>query len=209
MLSNKQYNFKAKFNPVDADEDGIVGVLSTILNSPGKEQTVSKVFEGYESSLLSNFYESYLQCDGFTLGMPVFPSNLEKIPLLRQLSIKELIGLKKAYEQGGEYSWVIDLNKSRSLYRVKDRWYPFALINAGPSCLTIFLDGEHAGKVFYLCPQPHFNILKPIAKSYDLLVERINKDPIRFFNKIRAYITVRGNDGSRYGYNLVEMIEDN
>ena len=75
-------------------------------------------------------------------------------------------------------------------------------------CLTTFLDGENAGNVYCLCPQPQFNILRPIARGFYLLLERIAKDPAAFLRLIRATVSFPGDDGYNYGYVPVEYLPD-
>jgi len=100
----------------------------------------------------------------------------------------------------------IDLNKSKSLYRGSASWLAFAEIDSGPACLTIFLDGDHAGSVFYVTPQPEFNILRPIAKGFHALLIRIADDVAAFLRLVRATVSLRGTDGASYGFVPVEYL---
>jgi hypothetical protein len=84
----------------------------------------------------------------------------------------------------------------------------FAEVDGGPSCLTIFLDGENAGNVFLLNPEPKFNTLKPIAKTFNALLDRIAKDPAAFFKLTRAYVTLIGKDKQNYGHIPIEYIDN-
>ncbi|MEX2514005.1 MAG: hypothetical protein WD398_13955 [Cyclobacteriaceae bacterium] len=79
------------------------------------------------------------------------------------------------YLPNRKWAWTIDLIKTKALYRSEYKGLAFAEVNGGPACFTIFLDGENAGKIYLLNPQPHFNILKPIAKTYTDLMNRIAK----------------------------------
>jgi hypothetical protein len=46
---------------------------------------------------------------------------------------------------------------------------------------------ENAGYVYLIMPQLSFNILKPIAKGFDLFIDRFVKDPLGFF-KIGSFL---------------------
>ncbi len=108
------------------------------------------------------------------------------------------------YSPAGGRAWTMDLNKSKSLYRGSARWLAFAEIDSGPACLTIFLDGDHAGSVFFATPQPWFNILRPIAKGFNALLDRIADDPAAFLRLVRATVALRGADGGNYGLVPIE-----
>ncbi|MBX2899392.1 MAG: hypothetical protein KF775_07065 [Cyclobacteriaceae bacterium] len=156
---------------------------------------------------LKNFLDFYTEYNGFSIGTAVSPKNSLKKPLLRQLQISELTKFTELYLPNGKLAWTIDLNKSKAIYRSDSKWLVFAEVDSGPACLTIFMDGENAGNVFLLNPQPRFNTLKPIAKSYNQLLERIAKDPAAFFKLIRAYVTIVGNDEQNYGHVPIEYID--
>lgn len=89
-----------------------------------------------------------------------------------------------------------------------DPWITFAEIDSAPACLTLFLDGDRAGNVFYLTPQPPFNILRPVAVSFNALIDRIAKDLPAFLRLVRATVTIRGADGENYGFRPVEYVAD-
>jgi hypothetical protein len=61
------------------------------------------------------------------------------------------------------------------------------------------LDGDHAGGVFFATPQPWFNILRPIAKGFNALLDRIAQDPAAFLRLTRATVVLQGADGDNYG----------
>lgn len=159
-------------------------------------------------SRLKDFLDFYSQYNGFSLGTALSPKNSLSIPLLRQLALSDLAKFTELYLPNGKWAWTIDLNKTRVLYRNEQKWLAFAEVGSGPACLTIFLDGENAGGVFLLNPQPHFNVLKPIAKSYNLLLERIAKDPVAFFKLTRAYVTIVRKDKQNYCYVPIEYIDN-
>jgi hypothetical protein len=151
-------------------------------------------------SRLKDFIDFYSEYNGFSLGTVTSPKNPLQKPLLRQLPLSDLAKFTELYLPNGKWAWTIDLNKTKVLYRSEKKWLAFAEVDGGPACLTIFLDGENAGSIFLLNPQPHFNILKPIAKSYSHLLERIAQDPAAFFKLTRAYVTIVGKDKQNYGH---------
>jgi len=153
---------------------------------------------------LIEFYSSY---NGFILGRPVFPEEAIKTPVIRLLPVAELSEFTKLYQPNGDRAWVMDYNKSKSIYRAGSEWLAFAEIERGSACLTIFLEGENAGKVFLATPEPRLNILKPIAKSFNELLQRIAKDPAAFFRLLGAHITIVGKDSQNFGYSPVEYID--
>ena len=156
---------------------------------------------------LKDFLDFYSEYNGFTLGTALSPKQTLKKPLLRQLPLSDLTKFTELYLPNGKWAWTIDLNKTKTLYRNEQKWLVFAEIDGGPACLTIFLDGENAGSIFLLNPQPHFNILKPIAKSYNQFLDRIAKDPAAFFKLTRAYVTIVGKDKQNYGHVPIEYID--
>jgi len=127
-------------------------------------------------------------------------------PLLKLQPIGKWGAFTATYKPRGEWDWTIDLNKSAKLYRGGDPWIAFARVEDGPSCLTTFLKGPNEGQVFFVTPQPKFNILRPIAKSFGDLLRRIATDLPAFLRLCRAYVTFPGSDGQRYGLPPVEYV---
>lgn len=129
-----------------------------------------------------------------------FDSRYDEVrPLLELKPAESIASFTDRYGPGGDLAWIMDLNKSKCIYRGSARWLAFAEIDSGPACLTIFLDGDQAGSVFFATPQPWFNILRPIAKGFNALFERIAKDPAAFMRLVHATVTLRGVDGENYG----------
>ncbi|MBD1387099.1 SMI1/KNR4 family protein [Mucilaginibacter rigui] len=157
---------------------------------------------------LKEFFNFYTKCNGFTLGTPVLPENAQKRPLLSQLPANYLIKFTELYLPKGKLAWTIDLNKTKTLYRGENKWLAFAQVDDGPACLTIFLEGEYAGNIFLVNPQPHFNTLKPIAKTFDDFLDRVAKDPAAFFKLTRAYVTIVERNDQNFGYVPVEYIDN-
>lgn len=155
---------------------------------------------------LNDFFNFYSNYDGFNLATPTAPKNAVNKTLLRQLPASDIIKFTNQYLPGGQWAWIIDLNKTKAIYRAENKWLAFAQVDGGPACLTIFLDGKNAGNVFLLNPQPHFNILKPIAKTYTELLNRISKDPSVFFRLTRSYVTLVDKDKQNYGHVPLEYI---
>jgi hypothetical protein len=123
----------------------------------------------------------------------------ETRPMLELLPAERIAEFTGRYGPDGDLGWTIDYNKSKRIYRGASPWIAFAEIDSGPMCLTMFLRGEHAGQVFYVAPQPRFNNLRPIAKGFFALLERVGRDPAAFMRLVRATVTLRGKDGDNYG----------
>jgi hypothetical protein len=154
---------------------------------------------------LCSFYDKH---DGCELCRTQDSRYGEERPLLEFRPAASILPFSRRYQPGGDLDWTMDLNKSKTLYRGPQSWIAFAEIDSGPSCLTIFLDGDNAGNVYYVTPQPEFNILRPVAKGFYPLLERIAKDPAAFLRLVRATISLRGKDGDNYGYVAVEYVPD-
>lgn len=155
---------------------------------------------------LQSFLSFYTAYDGFEIGNYKVALGAQNPPLLVQYPAAKLKEFTARYLPGGKLAWTIDLNKSAALYRGADQWLAFAEVGGGPACLTIFLTGGNAGSIYLLCPQPRFNILKPIAKDYQSLLDRIAKDPAAFLKLTRAFVTITGKDRENYGYVPVEYL---
>ncbi|HPS63082.1 MAG TPA: hypothetical protein PLK82_08470 [Bacteroidales bacterium] len=207
-LFNTDYSIlKVKFN-VNSDE---TPTEVHIENSLGKKTDTNDLIELARicaDERLKDFVGFYSDYDGFNLATPKAPQNAVNKTLLRQLPASDIVKFTNQYVSGGQWAWTIDLNKTKAIYRRESKWLAFAEVDGGPACLTIFLDGENAGNVFLLCPQPHFNTLKPIAKTYTDLLKRIAKDPAAFFKLTRAFVTLYGKDNQNYGYVPIEYIDN-
>lgn len=155
---------------------------------------------------LKEFAGFYLDHDGFELAIPLAPKNCLRRPLLTQLSAAEIKDTTKRYLPGGRWAWTMDLNKSKALYRVSEPWIVFAQIEEGPKCLTTFLGGENAGNIYLSEPQPHFDILKPIARGYQALQDRIAKDPAAFLRLVQATVSFRI-DGMNFGHVPINYVD--
>ena len=157
---------------------------------------------------LSDFLGFYLIHDGFEFCIPSLPNASNQSSLLKMIPSNDLPKFSDQYMKKGRWAWTIDLNKTRQLYRGENKWISFAQIDHGPSCLAIFLDGENAGCVYLVAPQPHFNILKPVAKSFNLFLQRIAKEPAAFLRLTKAYVSIRKTDGYDYGHVPMEYLSD-
>jgi hypothetical protein len=152
-----------------------------------------------EHSALHELLEFYKKHNGLQFCR-TYDSRYDEVrPLLELKPAESIPNFNSRYSQGGDRAWTMDLNKCKSLYRGSASWLAFAEIDSGPACLTIFLDGGHPGSVFFVTPQPWFNILRPIAKDFNGLLTRIAEDPVAFLRLVRATVTLRGVDGQNYG----------
>jgi hypothetical protein len=207
FLADPSPALQVKFSPKSEEEPIMIHVKNKVgvaLEGKGKEY-LRKLCQ---DSRLHSFFAFYSVCDGLDLCAPYSPSNCEPTPLLRLIPSSKVEQFNRQYIGKGQWAWTIDLNKSKALYRGESSWIAFAGIGSGPSCLTIFLDGEHAGCVYLVAPQPSFNILKPIAKSFDLLLDKIVKDPAAFFRLAGSFVTMKKSDGQNYGFKTVGYIPD-
>jgi hypothetical protein len=153
---------------------------------------------------LEEFRKFYQTHDGAELCRTHDARYGQERPLLEFKPARSITSFTSRYAPGGDLAWTIDLNKSKALYRNSAPWIAFAEIHNGPACLTLFLDGENAGFVYYATPQPAFNILRPIARGFQPLLQRIARDLPAFLRLVRATVTLRGKDGDNYGFMPVE-----
>jgi len=157
-----------------------------------------------EFPALSSFCEFFGKHDGAQLCRTHDARFDRETPLLDFKSAKRIANFTSRYMPDGDRAWTIDLNKSKALYRGGSAWIVFAEIDSGPMGLAIFLEGENAGNIYLIAPQPEFNILRPIAKGFQPLLERIGKDLPAFLRLVRASVSLRGADGHNYGFQAVE-----
>lgn len=207
LFNNDNPILKVKFN-VHSDEVPTEVHIENMLGKTTDSDDLIELARICSDQRLKDFVDFYSKYDGFNLATPTSPKNTAKKTLLRQISASDIVKFTNQYLSGGQRAWTIDLNKSKPLYRGVHKWLAFAEVDGGPSCLTIFLDGENAGMVFLSNPQPHFNILKPIAKSYTDFLNRIAKDPAAFFKLTRAYVTLIGKDKQNYGHVPFEYVDN-
>lgn len=138
-----------------------------IENSLGKKTDTNDLIELAricKDERLKDFVDFYSNYDGFNLATPTITKNAVSKTLLRQLPASDILKFTNQYLPGGQWAWTIDLNKTKAIYRDESKWLAFAEVDGGPACLTIFLDGENAGNIFLLNPQPHFNILNLLPR---------------------------------------------
>jgi hypothetical protein len=161
-----------------------------------------------EYPALAQFLDFYRRHNGLQFCRTFDSRHDEVRPLLELKPAEAIASFTSRYSPHGDLAWIMDLNKSRSLYRGSARWLAFAEIDSGPMCLTIFLDGDHAGSVYFATPQPWFNILRPIAKDFHALLNRIADDVAAFLRLVRATVTLHGADGDNYGLVAIEYRTD-
>lgn len=157
---------------------------------------------------IAEFREFYCQHDGAEICRTAHARYREDRPLLELKPAEKITAFTSRYLPGGEFAWTMDLNKSKALYRSSDCWIAFAEIDTGPACLTMFLNGQNAGCIYYATPQPPFNILRPIARDFPALLERIGNDLPAFLRLVRATVVLRGTDGQNYGYMPIGYLAD-
>jgi hypothetical protein len=198
---------RVKFWSITEEEPTTVPVAHSLGGKPGAEsRAYLKSLAAHPlSHELRSFYSEH---DGLQLCITHDARYDEARPLLELKPASSISQFTSRYQPGGDLAWTIDLNKSKRIYRDSDPWITFAEIDSGPACLTLFLDGDRAGNVFYLTPQPPFNILRPVAVSFNALLDRIAKDLPAFLRLVRATVTIRGADGENHGFRPVEYVAD-
>lgn len=207
LFKEPQSALHVKFDPKSDEVPTKITIqnkLKTQTSNKGRNyiQTICKQIQLKE---LSDFYQTY---DGFELAIPIEPKNCVRQALLKVFPATEINHFTNLYLKGGKFDWTIDLNKTKNLYRDTHSWIAFAQINDGPSCLTTFLDGEDAGNIYLLEPEPEFNILKPIAKGFNNFLDRIAKEPAEFLKLTRACVLIQKPDGFNYGYVPVKYFDN-
>jgi len=198
---------KVKFN-INSEEEAKEVQIDNKLEKNVDKKGLTKLLEICTDDRLNDFVDFYSKYNGFTLGTAMTPNNVVKKPLLKQLPVSDLTKFTEQYLPNGNLAWTIDYNKTKELYRSEHKWLVFAEVDGGPACLTIFLTGENTGNVFLANPEPRFNTLKPIAKTFSALLDRIAKDPAAFFKLTRAYVTLGGKDNQNYGHVPVEYLDN-
>jgi hypothetical protein len=217
-MSEKKRNFLDLFNDPSpaldvkfsntAEEKARRVLIKHKLGAPIDKKGKKFIESICKDTRLNDFVEFYNVNDGCELCTPVYPDNYIKTPLLKLIPSSNIANFNKQYIKGGKWAWTIDLNKSKTLYRGNDSWVAFAEIDRGPSCLSIFLTGENTGCIYLITPQPSFNILKPIAKTFNLFLDRIVKDPAAFLRLVRSYAVMQGADSQNYGLIPVEYLKN-
>jgi hypothetical protein len=205
LLSHPNPALAIKFSHGEAEEPIVVGLRNSL---SAKQETagrhyIESINENGVIDSLSHFYERY---GGGGLFAPHSSPNIKQTPLIQFVPAALVRKFTAQYEPGGDRAWIMEHNKTKAIYRGADKWIAFAQVVEGPSCLCIFLSGENAGGVFFAEPQPHFNTLKPIAKNFNIFLERIAKDPASLLRLIRAYVTVKQHNNSNFGYYAVSYL---
>jgi hypothetical protein len=201
LFESKSPSLKVKM-VADSDEEPVNINIKNKINRAVDAKGLARLEEACTDPRLRSFVEFYAKYNGFSLG--ILRKNLFSTkPLLEQLKVSHLPKFTSMYLTGGRKAWEMDFN-SRNLYRGGPKWIAFADVNRGQACLTIYLDGENAGSVSLLWPS---NIIKPIAKSYEDLLDLIATDPAAFFKLIKAYVLVTGKDKLTSGHIPVEYVD--
>jgi hypothetical protein len=198
---------RVKFWNTPEEEPISVRVSHSLGRKPGaaSRANLKSLAEYAGARELRDFYSKH---DGLKLCITHDARYGEERPLIELMPAAAIPHFTNRYQPGGDLAWTIDLNKSRCIYRGSDSWIAFSEIDSGPCCLTLLLDGQKAGSVFYLAPQPRFNILRPIAASFDALLSRIAQDPAAFLRLVRARVAIRGADGENYGFQPIAYVAD-
>jgi len=183
----------------DEDEKPIIVGLRNSLGPPQENAGRYYLESINEDEAIGSFLDFYHRYDGGGLFAPYSSPNIRQIPLIQFVPAIQIRKFTSQYEPGGDRAWIMDHNKTKTIYRGSNKWIAFAQVDDGPSCLCMLLNGENAGGIFFAEPQPHFNTLKPIAKNFNIFLERIAKDPAALLRLIRAYVKVKHhNDNFAY-----------
>ena len=166
-------------------------VISASIFNQTKTNPFNELINIENQATLHDFFQFYNEYNGFNFEVKTKKGQLEN-PIFNLLSEEEIPEWTNYFQPGGKYAYAIDFNKSKELYRSKDKWIVIATIYKGYSALAMFLEGENCGKIFLIDPEPKFNIIKPIARNFTYLLELITNDPAAFFKLVRAPIVIRG-----------------
>lgn len=199
LLSHPNPALAIKFSH-DADEEPIVVGIRNILGAKQEKAGYRYLESINKDGIIDSFSDFYDRYDGGGLFIPYGNPNIRQKPLIQFVPAIHIREFTSQYEPGGDKEWIMDYNKTKTIYREGHKWIAFAKVNEGPSCLCVFLTGENAGGVFFAEPEPHFNTLKPIAKNFNAFLERIAKDPAALLRIIRAYISVKQRNDYDFGY---------
>ncbi len=198
---------KVQFNQREEPEEPIEVLVRNRIRThrkPRKSFGIPWLDQLDDSNELKSFYSEVAEAKLF---IPTRPWSCETVPLINFLSPEKIEKFTKLYEPGGKLAYTIDLHKVKKIYRTEDQWVAFAIIcSENPTCLTTFLDGEHAGSIFCLTMEPEFKILKPIAKSIYSLLGKIRKDPIKFLHLVNAQVPISRNDGYSYAHYPIDYL---
>lgn len=204
ILNDPHPTFNAKFSKNDKNE---VPIKITTKNKFKKSNPkIAGLFfdEHFQQHSVNEIKSFYAIVNGLQLFIPHKTKSCKSIPMITFHDIKTIKQITRQYQEGGERAWTINHNKSKNIYRTNDQWIVFGTINEGPACLTIFFSGKNSGAVFYLTPQPRFNILRPIAKSFNQFITRLTDNPIRLLQLVRSDFSIRKEDGFNYAYEPIE-----
>jgi len=196
---------KVAYEEEDVIEDPINVSIRNGIRLLGKPKDLSGIKWLDQLDDTSELKTFYTWINEARLFIPRRPWSCESTPLVHFLKPERIEKITELYQPGGKLAHVIDLHKSRKIYRSKDRWVVFAIVcGSRPTCLTTFLDGENAGSIFFLTMDPELNYLKPIAKSFNSLLTKIQNDPVNFLQQVRAQVPISRKDGFSYTYRPIE-----
>ncbi|RQH04358.1 hypothetical protein D1Y85_18000 [Paraburkholderia dinghuensis] len=170
-------------------------VLWPIANERDKQAREASIEDLSNWPGATELVKFYSQYDGFFFCRAYDVRYDKALPLVDIFGATEIRELTRRYEPGGDRAYSIEHNKSNKIYRGgSGSWIVFGEIDGGPNALSLFLDGEFAGNVFLIQCQPRFNILKPIAKGFEALLQRMGKDPAAFLRLVGATVTLSGEE---------------
>jgi hypothetical protein len=179
----------------------IVDVWHTLYSQPGAMNEAAP--GGWRAQAAGTEIEAfYSRHDGLDFCSTFDVRYDQVLPLVAFVPAARIAELTARYQPGGDRAWAIDFNKSRTLYRgdYSHSWIVFAEVGDGPAALVLLLDGEHAGHVFFVTPQPRFNILRPVARGFDALLQRMGKDPAAFLRLVGAHVCLPGDEKMRQDF---------
>lgn len=160
----------------------LVSVLGSA-PAPHDLESVSQLF-GHDEAL-SELLEFYRRHESVALRLEGIGGEPEA-PLFRLLDVASSRAFTSRFDSGNDLDWTIDLNtrrRVRALYRGPARWVAFALFESGPGCLVTFVEGAQVGEMFFLTPEPEFDIARPLARNFGELCDAIGQDLAAFLRR--------------------------
>jgi hypothetical protein len=157
--------------------------------------TLCRVADGDDSIPLCSFFEQH---DGVELCLHANACRKCETALLKLHPVGEWELLTAKFQPGGEYDWTVKHNRYRNvcpLYRSSERWVAFATVDELPACLTTFISGSNAGQVFFLTPEPRFNIARPIAKTFAEFLSLVAADVAALLRRFEVQVSFAAGDG--------------
>lgn len=149
---------------------------------------------------LADFAEFYTAHDGCALCIRPDTLNGGHAAAFALLPVAAWNAATRPFLRPRKRTWELE---DIPVYR-SGEWRVFAASPSESTCLTIFFDGEHAGRplagqVYYISLDPIADMHEPFAPSFGELLTRIGRDPARFLDDIGYCGHIMVGPGRAYG----------